>query len=199
MHAHTQLPRAPVGHRERSAEWSSGYDPGVIDTSRLHLRRPREADVDAVFAYRSSPDVARYLRAGPWTREHTESELASYTTARFAGPGDELVLVVEILETGEVVGEVGLVWLHDENAEIGYVFNPRFGGKGLATEAVGAVLTAARNDWGFARVIAKTDALNASSRALCERLGMTLVATALTTDGRNVEETTYAVPASATP
>ena len=77
------------------------------------MRRPREADVDAVFAYRSRPDVAQYLSAGTWTREHTASELSMYAAARFDGPGDELVLVVELLETGEVVGEVGLVWWAD--------------------------------------------------------------------------------------
>lgn len=141
--------------------------------------------------------MAQYLSAGTWTREHTTSELSLYATARFEGPGDELVLVVELLETAEVVGEVGLVWLQNDSAEIGYVFNPRFGGRGLATEAVGTLLAAARNDWGFVQVIAKTDAANESSRALCERLRMTLVATALTTDGRGVEELTYAVPASA--
>lgn len=163
------------------------------------MRRPREADVDAILAYRSRPDVARYLRAGTWTREHTASELSLYASAHFEGPGDELVLVAELLETAEVVGEVGLVWLKDESAEIGYVFNPSFGGKGLATEAVGALLAAARNDWRFVQVLAKTDAANESSRALCERLGMTLVATALTTDGRGVEECTYAVPAQIEP
>ena len=129
----------PLG---RVAKCSFSYGLRVLDTSRLRMRWPREADVDAVLAYRSRPDVAQYLSAGTWTREHTVSELSLYAAARFDGPGDELVLVVELLETGEVVGEVGLVWLHDDSAEIGYVFNPRFGGKGLATEAVGALLAA---------------------------------------------------------
>ncbi|MEX5310388.1 GNAT family N-acetyltransferase, partial [Kocuria sp. CPCC 205297] len=181
----------------RVAKCSFSYGLRVLDTSRLRMRRPREADVDAVLAYRSRPDVAQYLSAGTWTREHTASELSLYAAARFDGPGDELVLVVELLETGEVVGEVGLVWLHDDSAEIGYVFNPRFGGKGLATEAVGALLAAALSDWGFVQVVAKTDAANESSRELCERLGMNLVATTLTTDGRGVEESAYAVSASA--
>lgn len=161
------------------------------------MRRPREADIDSIFAHRSRPDVAQRLSAGAWSLGHTTSELSLYATARFEGPGDELVLVAVLLSTTEVIGEVGLVRLQDNTAEIGCVFNPSFGGKGLATEAVGALLAAASDNWGFVRVIAKTDATNESSPALCERLGMTLVATALTTDGRSVEETTYAVPDTA--
>lgn len=167
--------------------------PTVIGTSRLRMRPPRAADVDAVFAYRSRSDVARYLNAGAWTREHTVRELSSYATLPFRGPGDELVLLVEITGTNEVIGEVGLVWLQDDSAEIGYVFNPNFGGQGFATEAVGAVLTAALHGWGFARVIARTDTANESSRALCERLGMTLIGESAGADGRCVAESVYAV------
>ena len=156
------------------------------------MRPPRAADVDGVFAYRSRSDVARYLSAGIWTREHTVRELSSYVTSHFQGPGDELVLIVEIIKTNEVIGEVGLVWLQKDSAEIGYVFNPDFGGQGFATEAVGAVLAAALHDWGFARVIAKTDTANTSSRALCERLGMTLIGESMSADGRCVAESVYA-------
>jgi RimJ/RimL family protein N-acetyltransferase len=171
-----------------------GGDP-VIATPRLLLRRPQADDVDAVHAYRSRPDVARHLAAGTWTREKTASELAEYAAAGFARPGDELVLLVELLGTGEVVGEVGLVRLEPgAGTEVGYVFHPDHGGRGLATEAVSAVVAAALAD-GSSRVIARTDAANRSSRALCERLGMTLVATAVSRDGRGVEECTYELTA----
>jgi RimJ/RimL family protein N-acetyltransferase len=174
----------------------------VIQTARLRLRRPRPADVAAVHAYRSRPDVARFLSAGTWSREKTADEWAHLATAPFDGPGDELVLAVELIGSGEVIGEVGLVWLaQGAGAEIGYVFHPDFGGRGLATEAVAAVLSAAREEWGFDRILARTDSANLPSRALCERVGMTLVATSVSTDGRGVEESTYAlsvppVPAS---
>jgi len=72
---------------------------------------------------------------------------------------------------------------------------PVSAGKGLATEAVGALLAAALSDWGFLQVVAKTDAANESSRTLGERLGMNLVATTLTTNGRGVVEFTSAVSA----
>ncbi|MDA3805063.1 GNAT family N-acetyltransferase [Clavibacter sp. CT19] len=166
----------------------------VIETPRLRLRRPRAADVDAVHAYRSRPDVARHLGAGTWTREKTAAELALYAASAFSRPDDELVLLVELLATGVVVGEVGLV-RREQGAEVGYVFHPDHGGRGLATEAVSAVVTAALAD-GSPRIIARTDAANRSSRALCERLGFTLIATAVSEDGRGVAECTYERAAS---
>ena len=102
------------------------------------------------------------------------------------------MLLAELRATQEIAGEVGLAWAdsHD-SAEIGYVFNPAFGGRGLATEAVSGVVSAALGTWGFAQVSARTDAENLTSRLLCERVGMTLTAHSLSTDGRDVEEVIY--------
>ncbi|RLZ03357.1 N-acetyltransferase [Kocuria tytonicola] len=164
----------------------------MIETPRLLLRRPRPADVDAVHAYRSRADVARYLSAGTWSQQKTDEELRAYATAQLNGPGDELVLLAELRTTRGIVGEVGLTWADSHDAaEIGYVFNPAYGGRGLATEAVSGVISAALGAWGFAQVSARTDVDNRTSRLLCERVGMTLTAHSLSTDGRNVEEVTY--------
>ena len=167
----------------------------MIDSPRLRLRRCRPSDVDAVLAYRSRADVAAYLSAGTWSREHTERELLTYANARFREPGDELVLLAETRETSKITGEVGLLWraTSPSVAEVGYVFNPDFGGQGLATEAVSATVHWALVEQGFSFIMAITDADNAASRALCKRIGMSMVATTVSTDGRNVAECTYAV------
>ena len=69
----------------------------MIETSRLLLRRPCPADIDAAYAYRSRADVARYLSAGTWTRQKTGEEIDTYADAQLNGPGDELVLLAELL------------------------------------------------------------------------------------------------------
>lgn len=182
---------------EQVFTWCIGFVPtdyhaDMIETPRLLLRQPRPTDVDAVHAYRSRADVARYLSAGTWSQQKTDDELRVYATAQLKGPGDELVLLAELRATQEVIGEVGLTWTDaDDTAEIGYVFNPAHTGKGLASEAVGGVLSAALGAWGFNQVSARTDADNRASRLLCERVGMTLTARSLSTDGRDVEEVVY--------
>jgi len=143
--------------------------------------------------YRSRPDVGRHLRSGIWTRERCEQELETYAAATFSAVGDELVLLAEQRHTAGVIGEVGLVWLSSspKTAEVGYVFNPMFGGQGFATEAVRGVVALAFDTYGFDLVVATTDEANLASRALCGRLGMQLSATTVSTDGRNVPECTY--------
>ena len=151
--------------------------------------------MDAVLAYRSRSDVALYLSAGVWTRAKAEKELATYEDAAFSEAGDELVLLVETQNAAEVVGEVGLVWLVDEpkTAEVGYVFNPASGGRGFATEAVAALVHAAFDTFGFVLVVAKTDERNLLSRALCERIGMSLTSGPHDDDGQAVRECVYAL------
>jgi hypothetical protein len=81
----------------------------MITTDRLRVRRCRRADVTAVLAYRSRPEVARHLSAGVWTGEKAERELATYEDSAFSGVGHELVLLVETLDGAKVIGEVGRV------------------------------------------------------------------------------------------
>lgn len=189
-----------IGHRHAVGRAQGGaheprYGRSVIETERLQLRRCRSSDVAAVMAYRGRPDVARHLSAGVWTAAKAESELRAYEQAPFTGPGDELVLLAETRDTADVVGEVGLVWVREDprTAEIGYVFNPEFGGRGLATEAVSGLVQAAFTSFDFDRVVATTDEDNTTSRALCERLGMQLLSTSISSDGRHVSECTYVI------
>jgi len=162
-----------------------------ITTSRLTLRRCEGSDVEAVLAYRQRSDVGKYLRDGTWSHAKAVREIAAYSVAPFSAPGDELVLLAETRDGAAVVGEVGLLWSGERTAEMGYVFNPRYGGQGLATEAVSAIINFARCRRGFLRVIARTDAANVASIALCRRLGMQLLSTALSTDGRRVPECVF--------
>ena len=170
----------------------------MIETTRLRLRRCHPSDVDAVLAYRGRSDVAKYLSAGVWTRAKTIRELGTYETTVFDGPGDELVLLAEINDSRRVAGEVGLVWRDDipDTAEIGYVFNPDFGGRGLATEAITALVQVAFDQFGFRHVMAVTDEANRASRALCERVGMRLLSTSIGNDHRRVPECTYEITRS---
>lgn len=107
-------------------------------------------------------------------------------------------MLVETHDTLKVIGEVGLVWLEDtpQTAEVGYVFDPESGGQGFATEAVAALVEAAFDAYDFNLVIAKTDEANGPSRALCERIGMKLLSTSESSDGRAVMECVYAITRS---
>ena len=58
-------------------------------------------------------------------------------------------------------------------AEIGWVVNPTYAGRGFATEAARALVDLGFRHYGLHRIFAQLDARNTTSARLCERLGMT--------------------------
>ncbi|WP_229660907.1 nitroreductase/quinone reductase family protein [Marmoricola endophyticus] len=145
-----------------------------LRTERLVLRLHLPTDLDAVLDYQSRPEVARYLLEEPWTREEAQRQLDKRLRRRHVdGVGSGLSLVAE--HAGRVVGDVGL-WPADETlsrGEVGWVFHPDWTGRGLATEAVCAVLDLAFGHYRMHRVKADLDPRNTASARMCERLGMT--------------------------
>jgi RimJ/RimL family protein N-acetyltransferase len=146
-----------------------------VRTERLLLRPLTAADADALLAYRSRPDVCRYVPFEPMTREVVHDRLASVWARReLTDEGQSLTLGVEVADTGELVGDVVLFWhsrLH-ASGEIGYAVNHAFGGHGYATEAARALLRLGFEGLGLHRVVARVDERNESSARLARRLGM---------------------------
>ncbi|ORC22108.1 MULTISPECIES: GNAT family N-acetyltransferase [Rothia] len=144
-----------------------------IRTQRLTLRAHSPEDVSALQAIYCQPEVARFLLDEPWTQELAEAKVKErLPRTDLVGPAEALALIVEA--NGTVIGDVAL-WLTDTEyrvAEIGWVLDPVFGGKGFATEAVQAVLNLAFHHYDCHRVIAQMDARNEASSKLAGRLGM---------------------------
>lgn len=145
-------------------------------TRRLVLRSFRPGDEEDVFAYRSIPEVVRYIPGDPKTREQVADMVAERATAgRLDEQSPICTLAVEL--DGRVIGDV-LVHLdgldgHDgSQVEIGWVFAPDVAGQGYATEAARALVDLAFGELGARRVWAKLEPENTRSARVCERLGM---------------------------
>ncbi|WP_435201140.1 GNAT family N-acetyltransferase [Janibacter sp. GS2] len=149
-----------------------------IRTERLTLRAHTEGDLPALLAYYCLPGVARYLLCAPWTQEAGRAHLAQRVDRLGVDtPARSLALVVE--HEGRVVGDV-VLWATDEagaKGEIGWAFHPDVAGRGFAAEAASALLEVGFGRYGMHRVVARMDARNGASAALCERLGMRWEAT----------------------
>ena len=147
--------------------------PLPVRTERLVLRYPEPRDAEALFGYYSDPDVARYLLTPPLDRRQAEAEIRRRLPAP-AGKerGVNLILVVEL--DGQLAGDVLLMPKEPSysEAEVGWTLDPRFAGRGIATEAARAMIDLAFDHYGVHRVTAQLDARNARSAAVCERLGM---------------------------
>lgn len=144
-----------------------------LETERLILRAMRVSDAADMYDYAKRPEVTRYLLWNPhadaqYTRRYLEYLATRYRLGQFY----DWALIDK--ESGRMIGTCGFVRFDapHNSAEIGYVLNPDFHGKGLMTEAVRRVLRFGFSVLGLQRVEARYMAENAASRQLMERVGM---------------------------
>lgn len=142
-----------------------------IHTDRLTLRTYLPGDETWMHDLYSRPEVTELLLDEPWNREYTLNRLGDrLMKTDLLGPTGTLALVIEY--EGTPVGDV-MVWTTTYgNAEMGWVLDPDAGGRGIASEAVTAVIAHAF-DRGLHRVVAQMDARNDASAKLATRVGMT--------------------------
>ncbi|MET1075370.1 MAG: GNAT family N-acetyltransferase [Umezawaea sp.] len=146
-----------------------------ITTERLVLRPFTPDDLDALHSWESRPDVARFLYWEPRTREESAAALARKVASGWPkAVGESLVLAVQRRDTGQVIGDVHVEWLHEQwrQGEVGFVFHPDHGGRGFASEAAEVVLRLGFEQLGLHRIIGRCDVRNTASSRLMERLGM---------------------------
>lgn len=146
-----------------------------VRTERLLLRRATGDDLDATWVFRRLPQVHEWLGAATSTYE-------SYRERYLREKRLCDLLVVEL--GGRVIGDLMLkiedAWAQEEVAErakgiqgeLGWAFDPAFGGKGYATEAVRALIGLCFGPLGLRRLHADCFFDNEPSWRLMERLGM---------------------------
>ncbi len=143
-------------------------------TDRLLLREFVAADWRAVRAYQSDP---RYLRFYEW-EERSEADVRAFV-AMFIGyrrerPRQKFQLAIVLPESGELIGNCG-IRVRDpaaREADIGYELDPRYWGRGYATEAARAMLAHGFGPLGLHRITAECLAENSASAHVLEKIGM---------------------------
>ena len=145
--------------------------PEIIDTTRLRLRRPKATDAEAVFAYGSDPQVARYA---DWPARTSMDGLEESLRARAAAfdAGRDFNWIITFPGKDCAIGGVACS-IEDDAAEIGFLLHRRYWGRGYTTEAAGAVLAWVRTLPSVAKVWATCDAENVASARVLEKLGLT--------------------------
>ncbi|MEC5179310.1 RimJ/RimL family protein N-acetyltransferase [Arthrobacter sp. CG_A4] len=152
---------------------SKPFPPLPLRTERLVLRRFEAADLDTFHAYHSLPETARFLPGEAKSYTKSMESVGKYANFVFEKEGDWVCLAIEAADAPGLLGEVVLKWLPGPGqGEIGWSLAPAARGRGIGTEAAGALLKLGFEELGFHRINAKLDALNTASAALCERLGM---------------------------
>jgi [ribosomal protein S5]-alanine N-acetyltransferase len=146
--------------------------PTTLTTPRLRLRWLSEADVPALFAIFSHPEVMRYWSTPPFTDIAQAHELLAqilddYRTAT------ALPLGIERTADAQLVGTCTLFAFHEASrrAELGYSLGRPFWGVGYMHEALQALLDYAFQMRDLNRLEADIDPRNRASARTLERLG----------------------------
>jgi RimJ/RimL family protein N-acetyltransferase len=192
--------RRPAGcHTERVARTLDDLT-WPVRTERLLIRRVTPHDVSALWRYRQLAAVYDWITTAP----ANQLDFADY----FTDP-DRQAVTLAVEQAGVVIGDLYLhvedAWAQSEvragargvHAEIGWAFDPAYGGRGLATEAVAAMIGICFDDLGLRRVEANCFCDNTPSWRLMERLGMRReahnVADSLHRSGRWLDGYSYAL------
>jgi RimJ/RimL family protein N-acetyltransferase len=144
-----------------------------IVIERLMLRDLRPDDADAMFAYRSDPEVARYQG---WPRDSVDEVrafIADFAMNEPYAPGTWRQFAIVLRSTGRMIGDCGVHVPPDEpeQAMFGITLATAFQRRGYASEALRALLRLAFDTLGKHRVYASIDPRNAASLALFARAG----------------------------
>ena len=143
-------------------------------SDRLTLRRLEEMDTPDMYEYASRPDVTRYLTWKPHPDRAYTRDYLRYLADRYAaGMFYDWAIVYE--PDCKMIGTCGFTCFHctSDSAEVGYVINPDYWGRGIASEALELVLQFGFTELKLHRIEARFMQGNEPSKHVMEKAGMT--------------------------
>ena len=144
-----------------------------LETERLTLRRMLVGDCYDMYEYARLPEVTRHLTWSPHGSVEYTKEYLAYLSHHYQ-LGDFYDWAVILKEENKMIGTCGFTRFHfpHDVGEVGYVINPSYSGRGIATEALSAVLAFGFERLGLHRIEAKYMLGNDPSRRVMEKVGM---------------------------
>ncbi len=142
-----------------------------IETERCILRMLTLDDLDNLASIFANPQVMKYLDMDckPLTKEQTELIIKSIINGWEKNGFGRWAVISK--EDNKLIGIAGFR-SHEDIAELFYVLDEPYWGKGMATEIAYNVLKIGFERHNFLRIIAMTRPLNSASRKVMDKLGM---------------------------
>ncbi|HEX4096869.1 MAG TPA: GNAT family N-acetyltransferase [Caulobacteraceae bacterium] len=149
--------------------WPQGRPRIALRTERLTLRPFEIGDAERLVEIVSNWNVARMLRLLPWplSLENQRAWLATHAPEWRAGIAYRFAIIRE----GRLIGCADLDEVEGGQCEIGYWLEEGAWGRGLASEAAGAVIDFAARSLGLTRLKSGHAADNPASGHVLEKLG----------------------------
>ena len=146
----------------------------TLETEHVTLRKLSMDDTDDMYEYACRADVTEYLTWSPHTDKAHTFDYLSYLQKRYK-TGDFFDWAIVCRDTKKMIGTCGFTRFDFANnsAEIGYVINPEFKGKGIATEACDRVIRFGFENLALNRIECRFMVENSASRRVMEKNNMT--------------------------
>ncbi|MFD1020875.1 GNAT family N-acetyltransferase [Thalassobacillus hwangdonensis] len=144
----------------------------TFETERLILRDVEEKDLNAMFDYLSDREVVKHMGLAPAVfLEDVRNELDWYTSIKEEGTGMRWGITLK--NTDQMIGSCGFLNRAPKHhrAEIGFELSRNHWGRGIASEAIHAVLSYGFQKLGLERVEALIETENLASQNMVERNG----------------------------
>lgn len=143
----------------------------ILTTERLIIREMTVEDVDALYEIYEDPDASRYTENLYEDRNAEIAYIKEYIHYQY-----ELteygIWVLQRKEDGKLIGRAGITNREGyETAEVGYVLRKDCRHMGYAMESLQAVLSYAKKELAFEKLMAFTKAENIGSVKLLTKLG----------------------------
>lgn len=144
----------------------------VLETKRLWLRELQAEDAPAIFAMRANARVGRFIARPEMEKSEDAEGLTQKARAAFYEKRG-MAWAGVVKATGEMIGTCGFNQIDAPNlhAEIGGEMAVEFWGRGLAQEAVQAIIAFGFTKLGLHTIEAKVSPQNRSAIYLMEQLG----------------------------
>lgn len=113
----------------------------LFETARLGMRRFRPEDAEQLYAIHLDGEVKQWIPNESYEDLNEAKEAAAFFGECVDRNELPYVLAIEIKDTGELIGDIGIneVEGKPDEVEIGFVICREYRGKGYATEAVRAM------------------------------------------------------------
>jgi RimJ/RimL family protein N-acetyltransferase len=158
----------------------------VLETPRLNLEPQCAAHADAMFAVLSDPAIYAHENAPPASAAQLRGRYAALESRRSTDGSQQWLNWVLRLRTGELIGYVQASVDADGRAFIAYELASAHWGRGLAREAVVAMIAELASRYRVRMLAAVFKRANTRSRRLLEGLGFTPAAEAAEADDENL-------------
>jgi [ribosomal protein S5]-alanine N-acetyltransferase len=146
----------------------------VIETKRLILRKVTAEDAEDMLTYLSDKDVVKHMGLEPFqTVKDAEDEISWYESIVKEGTGIRWGITLK--DSGKVIGSCGFLnrVAKHHRTEIGFELSKDYWGKGIASEALDAVVKYGFRHFQLERIEALIEPANLPSQKLVEKQGFT--------------------------